>query len=71
MTSLAAAVVQEPATSTTFADRIKYRLEEMLAHPYSFLSSYAKRYETLMQYAGTTLPAPALERMTKSTASCA
>jgi len=56
MTSLAAtAAVQEPASSTSFADRIKYRLEEMLAHPYSFLPSYAQRYETLMQYAGDSL----------------
>lgn len=49
------AIVQAPAATTTFADRLKYRIQEMLAHPYSFLPSYRERYETLMQYATDSL----------------
>jgi hypothetical protein len=50
-----ATAVSPTPTASTFADRLRYRLQDMLANPYSFLPSYQQRYETMLQYITDTL----------------
>jgi predicted secreted hydrolase len=56
----------QPATQpiTGYGERLKYRLNDMLTNPYSFLPSYAKRYDTLIRYATDTLTAHQAYAMT-------
>jgi predicted secreted hydrolase len=43
-------------SDAAFAERMRFRLQDMLANPYSFLPSYQKRYETLMANAKSLTP---------------
>lgn len=46
----------EKNSDSAFAERMRYRLQDMIDNPYSFLPSYTGRYETLLPYAQSLTP---------------
>lgn len=55
--------IENPEASNTdhnsdaaFGERMRYRLQDMIDNPYSFLPSYEKRYETLLANAQSLTP---------------
>ncbi|HEX8457723.1 MAG TPA: lipocalin-like domain-containing protein [Pyrinomonadaceae bacterium] len=43
-------------SDAAFGERMRYRLQDMIDNPYSFLPGYEKRYETLSAYAQSLTP---------------
>jgi predicted secreted hydrolase len=60
MSTLAPTAPVSPSTDlnsdAAFGARMRHRLKEMLANPWSFLPSYKDRYEALMRHAATLTP---------------
>ncbi len=46
----------DPNSDAAFGERMRYRLQDMIDNPYSFLPSYTTRYQTLIKYAQSLTP---------------
>jgi hypothetical protein len=50
----------DPSSPQAFGERMKYRLNDMVANPYTFLPDYSKYYEALLEHVDALTPQQAL-----------